>query len=153
MTYTNLIPVIKFKQPKKDQFSQDINTAYRIRFITSISVSNTTDQNETCVRNDLLYFFTNFYDKLFSTGSATATKLELVLRMFAFCQVVSYNLNVGVYKPELMISACVAISIITPKDAYKVLDVINVIESFDPLFVFNNHSAYLRNYLDCIGII
>ena len=147
MSYTSAIPVLKLPLLKMDSYRAQCEKAYQgLPLCTSSGLSMS--QNELNLENALGFFLSNT-PTLFKIG---LTHVDIVMRMYAICQVASYRLQVGVYKPDIIQNAIYALNW-KNADLIDGFNMIYIMENFCANWVFRNESVYMKKYLNNAGFV
>ena len=146
MSYKGEIPVLQLPRLQKDTYRAQIERAYGgLPVCTSSGL--TMNRNESNLKTALEYFLRK--PTLYAIG---LTHVDTVMQMYAFCQVASYRLQVGVFKEDVIEYTTKVLDWKTA-ETIAAIDMVFIMGKIRPNWVFRNESGYMKKYLNSIGFV
>ena len=134
------IPVLTKPLLKPDIYRAQCEKAYQGM---GVSIAN-----ETLIQSSLVHFI-YVTPTLFKIGS---THVDIVMLIYAICQVTSYRLKVYVNIQNVMRSNTSGFGW-TKVDIQQAVDMVWIMENLCPNWVFQNQSGYMKFYLNNCGFV
>ena len=137
------IPVLTLPLLKKDIYRAQIGRALNaLPLCTSSDL--TMNRNESNLKTALEFLLPDTYMYI------GLTHVGIVMKMYAICQVASYDLQFGVFKEDVIQRATEVLGWKTA-ETIAAIDMVFIMGKIRPNWVFRNESVYMKKYLINLG--
>ena len=145
MSYKGEIPVLQLPLLQKDTYRAQIERAYGGLPVCTSSGLNMS-RNESNLKTALEFLLPDTYMYI------GLTHVGIVMKMYAICQVASYDLQFGVFKEDVIQRATEVLGWETA-ETIAAIDMVFIMGKIRPNWVFRNESVYMKTYLNKIGYV